>query len=113
MTTIDVFLWGVGGSIAIEVVNLYHIYQPNKIVIPTRYTKISFWIIRSLLAIMAGGLAVAYNIDNPILAVNIGAATPLVLQALSKGIQPQLADIPNQHHNLIGCRSFRNHLKPL
>jgi hypothetical protein len=36
----------------------------------------------------AGGLAHAYGIkDNPLLAINIGASAPLILQALSKGVR--------------------------
>jgi len=34
---------------------------------------------------IAGGLSVAYNIDNPILAINIGASTPLIVQTLARG----------------------------
>jgi hypothetical protein len=36
------------------------------------------------LAAVGGGLAVAYNIENPILAANIGAATPAIIMALTR-----------------------------
>jgi len=93
MTDLQVFLWGFGGSAAIEVVNLYHIYQAKDVTIPERYKRKGFWFIRFLLAVMAGGLALAYKIDTPLLAVNIGAATPLILQALSQNIT-QSAKLP-------------------
>lgn len=86
MSMIETFMWGLGGSVAVEVANLYQIYQSEEIVIPVRYKRISFWVVRIILAFMAGGLALAYNINTPLLALNIGASTPLILHALSKGI---------------------------
>jgi hypothetical protein len=85
MTILETFLWGLGGSLGVEIVSLaQHMGggQPN---LPKRYTIFSFYVVRILLAIVAGGLAVAYQIDKPLLAANIGAATPLILQALSQG----------------------------
>jgi hypothetical protein len=43
-----------------------------------------FWVARLLLAMTAGGLAIAYDIKTPVLALHIGAATPLIVQALAK-----------------------------
>jgi hypothetical protein len=40
---------------------------------------------RVFLSLLAGGLAVAYDIDRPLLALNIGASTPLIFQALAQG----------------------------
>lgn len=87
MTLIETFLWGFAGSIAVEVANLHQVFQAEEIKIPERYKYVSFWITRFLLAIIAGGLALAYNINSPLLAANIGASTPLILHALAKGIQ--------------------------
>lgn len=83
MTPVEMFLWGVGGSIAVELIELQIHYNKER-PFPEKYRKIGFWIIRILIAIMAGGLSLAYNVDTPILAINIGAATPLILQALGK-----------------------------
>jgi hypothetical protein len=85
-----VFLFGFLGSCAVEVVKLYEVYNSDltgKKPLPKRYKRIGFWIIRLILAIMAGGLAVAYEIDKPLLAINIGAATPLIIQALGQGVK--------------------------
>ncbi len=56
---------------------------------PTRYRHIGFWIARSALAIVGGLMAVAYNIQSPLLAINIGAATPAILRALAQGFKSQ------------------------
>lgn len=83
---LEIFLWGFCGSAAVEVVNLYIYFNKDDNTLPSRYRRTGFWIIRVLLAIIAGGLALAYNIENPILAINIGAATPLIVQTLTKSI---------------------------
>lgn len=87
MTMIETFIWGFAGSIAVEVANLYQVFQSDEIIMPERYKLFSFWVIRFLLAVIAGGLALAYKINTPLLAANIGASTPLILHALAKGIQ--------------------------
>ena len=84
-----IFLWGAGGSVAVEVVTLWGYYEQDK-TIPVRYRKIGFWIVRVLLAIMAGGLALAYDIQKPLLAANIGAATPLIIRAFAEGLRPKV-----------------------
>lgn len=81
------FLWGFAGSIAVEIVSLYRQYSLQAS-IPIRYSIPSFWLIRVLLAVVGGGLAVAYGIgSNPLLAANVGAAAPLIVQALSQGVK--------------------------
>ena len=81
------FLAGFGGSLAVEVVLINQYIQPNG-ALPGRYRKPVFWIVRLLLATVAGGLAMAYEIDRPLLAATIGAATPLI----SEGIRAQLME---------------------
>ncbi|MDX6574863.1 MAG: hypothetical protein QOE96_816 [Blastocatellia bacterium] len=85
MSTSAKFLWGVCGSVAVEVITLYQAYHSHKIAIPERYRRKGFWCVRFALSLLAGGLAVAYDIDKPLLALNIGAATPLIFQALAQG----------------------------
>lgn len=86
MPPLEIFFWGFSGSAAVEIVNLYSHFNKDDDKLPYRYRRIGFWIIRLLLAIIAGGLALAYNIENPVLAINIGAATPLIVQTLAKSI---------------------------
>jgi hypothetical protein len=89
-----IFACGLGGSLAVEIVTLHQYYERGDITLPERYKSIGFWIIRFLLAIIGGCLALAYEIDKPLLAANIGAATPLIIKAFAEGIKPALANMP-------------------
>lgn len=89
MTTIEIFVWGLGGSLAVEAVELSKVYYRRKFDLPYRYSLWHFYVSRALLSLVGGGLAVAYGIDKPLLAANIGAATPLLIEALSRGLGDQ------------------------
>jgi hypothetical protein len=67
---------------------VYQFFVASPIQFPDRYKKVGFYIIRLLLAAVGGGLAIAYEIDKPILAANIGAATPAIIEALAQGYKP-------------------------
>ena len=88
MPPTEQFIWGFCGSVAVEIVTLYNVYNKHRIAFPERYRRKGFWVVRIFLSAIAGGLAVAYEIDKPILALNIGAATPLIIQALAQGFEP-------------------------
>jgi len=88
MIPTETFLWGFGGSWAVEIVTLYQAFNTNPVFIPDRYKRFGFWVTRLLLAIVGGGLAVAYDIDKRILAANVGAATPALIFALAQGLRP-------------------------
>jgi hypothetical protein len=74
-----IFFAGVFGSWAVEILTIYNCYS-EKTHLPLRYKKVGFWVTRCFISIVAGGLAVAYNIKVPILAIHIGAATPIIIQ---------------------------------
>lgn len=86
MAGIEVFLWGTGGSVAVEAVTALGYYHRGQF--PSRYRKPGFWIVRAIVATAGGFLAVAYSVDTAILAGNIGASAPLILKALSEGLKP-------------------------
>lgn len=88
-----IFLCGFGGSIAVEIVMMYQFMQDGSM-LPPRYKSPAFWVVRTLLALIGGGLALAYEIDKPLLAANIGAATPLIVKAFAEGIKPAAAALP-------------------
>ena len=88
MSPLETFLWGCTGSIAVEVVALLSYYYSNPVKLPGRYRKAGFWLTRLILVCVAGLLAVGYEIDQRILAINIGAATPLILTSLARGFRP-------------------------
>jgi hypothetical protein len=80
-------LWGFLGSAAVELMNLFGFYTSRRGRLPHRYRKVGFWITRFVLALVAGAIAVAYEIDQRILAFNIGAATPLIITFMAKGLK--------------------------
>ena len=88
MTPIAVFLWGFTGSVAVELLNLLSHYDSRSVKLPARYRKLGFWITRSLIALIGGALAVGYDIEQRILAFNIGAATPLIITFMMRELQP-------------------------
>jgi len=108
-----IFLWGVGGSIAVEVVTMWGYYEHDR-ALPERYKQFGFWVVRALLAIMGGGLALAYEIQKPLLAANIGAATPLIIRAFAAGLRPTgtaiAGDVPVAATSKL-ARSFKQPLE--
>ncbi len=88
MSPMETFLWGCSGSVAVELVAILGFYSAHSARLPARYHRVGFWITRALLACLAGMLAVGYKIDQRILAINIGAATPLILASLARGFRP-------------------------
>ena len=86
---LTIFLSGMGGSAAIEILTIHQIYLSGT-AFPKRYKRFGFWITRALLAAAGGGLAFAYGISEVILAVNIGAATPLILSRLTESVDAQI-----------------------
>jgi len=95
MTPLETFFWGFAGSLAVEVVNVNQAFTSRRSALPRRYRQPAFWVWRVLLAVVGGGLAVAYGItDNRILAANIGVATPLIIQALARGLKVSSSRLP-------------------
>jgi hypothetical protein len=82
------FIWGFLGSLAVEIMSVYNTWDS----IPCRYKQISFWMVRIAVACIGGGLAHAYNIENNLLlAANIGASAPAIINSLQGGIR-QISD---------------------
>lgn len=97
MTPLVAFVWGFAGSLAVEVVAINQAWNTSRGRLPARYKNGWFWFCRALLAAIGGGLAVAYGIkDNPMLAINIGASTPLIVQALARGVGSKVAQLPSE-----------------
>lgn len=86
MGLIVTFLYGALGSAAVEVIAWIHACDRLPQQLPRRYKQWTFWFSRIILACLAGGLAVAYNIQAPVLAINVGASAPLLYRMLAKGL---------------------------
>jgi hypothetical protein len=76
------FLFGLVGSLAVEVANIVRLYEAGK-PLAARYKRPVYLIARVLLSVVAGVLAFAYNTRNDLLSFHIGVATPAILQLLS------------------------------
>lgn len=78
------FLWGAAGSWAVEVLLAYNAYQKDAPT-PGRYLKPGFWLVRALVATVAGGLVVAHHIvDQPLLSIHMGVATPAIMAGIAE-----------------------------
>ena len=85
LTPLMAFWWGAGGSLAIEILSLYNeIKTANTSGLPAYYKNPLFWFVRLLVTAIAGGLAIAEEAAKPLLATNIGASAPAILQLLTK-----------------------------
>ena len=83
---LQAFLWGAGGSIAVEIFDLYNqIRTSPDAQMPTLYRKWYFWLLRVVITVCAGMLVVAENVTGqPFVAVNIGASAPAIFKALTQ-----------------------------
>ena len=80
-----IFIYGLLGSAVVEVITLVRYYEgAGKL--PSRYSKVGFWIVRVLLACCGGAIAAAYHPENVVLAVHIGASTPLLVATFAKAL---------------------------
>ena len=84
--TIDLFWVGVIGSLAVEVVAF--LTHHNDGALPRKYRKLSFYLARSALALLGGFLVIAYSIEHPVAAVQIGASASAILLSFSKKEEP-------------------------
>jgi hypothetical protein len=78
-----IFLYGVLGSAAVEILRLLRGFEKGR-PLAKRYKSVGFWALRGSLALVGGFLAVAYDIQNGVLAFHIGATAPLIIDAMTK-----------------------------
>jgi hypothetical protein len=84
MPPLFMFLWAAGGSLAVEIISLYNEIRAERATgLPGYYKNPIFWIVRIAVTGIAGALAVAEKAGSPLIAVNIGASAPAILQLLT------------------------------
>lgn len=84
-TVCHAFIYGLGGSLAVEIVLILRVMGPRG-AIPGKYRTKLFWSVRILLAILSGLVATAYYSPQLplILYIHLGAATPAILTRASR-----------------------------
>ena len=84
LTPLATFLWAAGGSLALEVISLLNEIRAERATgLPSHYKNWVFWCVRLLVTAIAGALAVAEDATKPMVAINIGASAPAILQLLT------------------------------
>jgi hypothetical protein len=87
MTSLEVFLWASSGSLGVDVIAFAKHYQSErKRKLPHYYYSVGYYVLRLVIAGMAGGFALAYGIQQALLAINIGASAPMLIVAASNGL---------------------------
>ncbi|MCB0307264.1 MAG: hypothetical protein KDI38_26110 [Calditrichaeota bacterium] len=82
----QVFIWGTAGGFLAELLKWYNLREsPN---MPDYARKVFYWLVTLLMIGVGGLLADLYGIDpgNRLLAINVGASAPLIIQTLMKGL---------------------------
>lgn len=80
----EAFGYAVGGGVALEALGFYKIRKSS---FPEWTRTFRYWFWTIVMILIGGGLAVAYVKSevalDPILAINIGAAAPVIIERLS------------------------------
>lgn len=90
------FLFGMAGNTAIELVKLLGYAQRGRY--PSRYKDWRFWVIRLLLVLISGVMALAYSLTGfsyAPLAFHAGVASTLFIEHLSRKLPPFLEQPPS------------------
>jgi hypothetical protein len=85
MNALEAFGWGCAGSAALEVVLFCRAVRGSKNGrLPQYYRRKTFIVGRALLMLVAGVLAAAWGIAQPIQGVALGAAAPRLMLGLER-----------------------------
>jgi hypothetical protein len=76
------FFWGFVGSAAVELSTVLNCYRRGRF--PKRFSRKGFWFARTGLAAAAGLIAIANGNHNALIAIGVGAATPLILANMTQ-----------------------------
>lgn len=84
----NIYLWGVFGSIGVELAAALSIAANNDGVFPAKYHKPLFLTARVVFAFIAGSIPVALDAQNMWSAIWLGASAPLILDKAARGLDP-------------------------
>jgi hypothetical protein len=89
MDLASAFLYGFAGGLGAEVFGLFQLRRSGA---PQYLRSIFYWIITAVMVLFGGGVAWLYAKSGvgltPILAVNVGAAAPLILVSQTPEVSP-------------------------
>lgn len=80
---LHIFLCGVFGSVIVEALTILRCYQKYSR-LPKRYSKVGFWVVRTVIALGGGILSTLYDPASLLLAAHIGASTPLIIATMAE-----------------------------
>jgi hypothetical protein len=83
------YMWGVFGSIIVEVGAVVRATSNNDGHCPPPYNRPFYVRVRAVFAILAGFLPVALNASNALTAFYLGTSAPLVVERATSGIESQ------------------------
>lgn len=89
--TVPFFVWGFLGSLFVDVAEVIPFYHETPIAFPERYRRKSYYALRIAVGVMGGALVYAYHVTELVLALNIGASAPLIVQHLANGVKSTTA----------------------
>ena len=85
MSPLGAFGWGCAGSFALEIIQFCHAVRHSRSNrIPTPYRRPAFIVGRTLLVLVAGIVAAAWGITQPLQGLAIGAGTPQLMLSLTR-----------------------------
>ena len=76
-----------------HLIGLYSLYLKTNLEIRERYRRVGFYFVRIVLMVLARGLVLAYEVDKPLLAMNIGAAAPLMIRQIRRELQGEIRSL--------------------
>jgi hypothetical protein len=87
MSVCAAIIYGLLGGVFVEISGLFKLRRQAPDSRPVYLTYWFYWVITAAMALVGGGLAVVYLQSgvmlNPILAINVGASAPLILESIA------------------------------
>lgn len=92
-----VFLAGCGGGVLAEFISLWNLRKEDPVGWPKYYRRLRYWVISLGMILVGGGLTVVYGVDDMplLLALNVGASAPLLIQRLLDVAPPPPKAVPD------------------
>src|SRR5689334_14802177 len=92
MTAWEALLWGIGGGVGAEALGLFRLRHDPHRTLPEYLRWWFYWLVTVGMVVIGGVIAVAYQQSgqelSPILSMNVGAASPLILERITGGFSP-------------------------